>query len=539
MYSIVSTASINGMSSMMVQVEADICNGLPTFEMVGYLASEVREARERIRAAIRNSGFSLPPRRVTVNLCPADVRKSGTGFDLPIALAVLAAYGFVDSGRLREATFIGEIALSGELRPVCGILPMALAAREAGFRLLVVPKENMQEACLVEGMRVFAADSLKTVLSFLLGEGESDIADSASFSLEKNESDTVNPAHYIIEETGTAGAGNPAGLVHSSPPADFSAIHGQYMLRRACEIAAAGMHNLLMVGPPGAGKTLAAHAIPSILPELSKEEMLELAGIYSVAGLFEERKRDFSQRPFRCPHHSVTSAALVGGGRVPAPGEITLAHKGVLFLDELTEYDKSVLEQLRQPLEERLVRLVRVSGMYCYPADFMLVAAMNPCECGYYPDRNKCTCTEQSIRQHLRKISRPLLDRMDLTVEVPKVKLEELEGKAPGESSDKIRERVERARELQRERFDGEAFSCNGRITPEKLPVYCAMDKDARSRLSRAYEEQDLSARGYHKVIRVARTIADLDGSGEIRGNHMMEALLYRSMDAAFRGIGT
>ena len=509
MYSIVSTAIVCGIRSVLVQVEADVCDGMPAFEMVGILSSEVREAKERIRAAIRNSNIRLSPKKITVNLYPADIRKSGTVFDLPIALAILAAYGRIPQEYLDGILFAGEISLNGEIRPTAGILPMVLAAREAGKQVVCVPRENVREAQVVKGITILPGESLGQVIAL-------------------TESYFREPEKYKpgmgsnIEET----AEKP-----QNADVDFAAIHGQKVLKRACEIAASGRHNMLMLGSPGAGKTMAARAVATILPPLTEEEALELAKVYSVLGMFGQREMNFRERPYRSPHHTISLAGMAGGGTVPKPGEISLAHKGVLFLDELTEFKRPVLEVLRQPLEEREIRLVRGSGTYFYPADIMLIAAMNPCSCGYFPDRNRCTCSKAMIERHLNKISRPLLDRMDICVEVSRPALWELTNSQPEESSAVIRSRVAQTQSIQRERFAGSKILYNSQIPPSAIKDWCAMEAEGEKLLSESFERLELTARGYYRVLRVARTIADMEGAVKIGRAHIYESLLYRSID--------
>lgn len=503
MYSIVSTASISGIESILVQVEADVCDGMPVFEMVGELSTEVRESKERIRAAIRNAGIRLAPKRITINLYPADLRKSGTGFDLPIALSVLAAYGHISAECLEETVFAGEVSLNGDIHPIDGVLPMAMAAKKSGKKRICIPEANAKEAAMVGNIVILPAKNLSQVITMLQNPDDFKIA-------------------YNIEETH---------FLKTEREYDFQKIRGQKVLKRVCEIAAAGRHNLLMLGPPGGGKTAAARAIPGILPQLAEEEALELARIYSVSGLFGKREKNLRERPFCHPHHTISIAGMAGGGKIPKPGEISLAHNGVLFLDEMTEFQRATLEVLRQPLEEGRIHLVRNNGTYSYPADIMLVAAMNPCNCGYYPDRNKCVCTPAVIQRHLQKISRPLLDRIDISVEAPRVRVEELTHARKNESSARIRERVKRAHAIQHERYRNEKCCYNSRITAEMMRAYCPMDAGAKKQIEKAYEQLDLSARAYHKIIRVARTIADLEESERIQEKHMLEALLYRSMD--------
>lgn len=507
MYSIVSTAIVCGIQSVLIQVEADVCDGMPAFEMVGVLSSEVKEARERVKAAVRNSGIRLAPKKVTVNLYPADIRKTGTSFDLPIALAVLAAHGRIPQECLEDILFAGEISLNGEVRAASGILPMALAAKEEGKQTVCVPRENVKEAKIVKGMTILPADSLNQVIGML-----------EEFARSPEQFQKSN----IIEETGQD---------ISCSDSDFAGIHGQKVLKRACEIAAAGRHHMLMIGAPGSGKTMAARAAATILPPMTEEEALELAKIYSVSGRFGQRENNFRTRPFCSPHHTISVAGLAGGGAVPKPGELSLAHKGVLFLDELTEFKREVLEALRQPLEEKVIRLVRSSGVYCYPADIMLIGAMNPCGCGHYPDRDRCTCSAAVIERHLNKLSRPLLDRVDLTVEVKRLPLSEILSKEPEETSEAVRERVWQAQKVQSRRFGGSGIFYNSQIPVSCIGEFCPLEPEAGQMLQEAFERLEMSARGYYRTIRVARTIADLEHSEKICRRHIMESLIYREMD--------
>lgn len=505
MYSIVSTAIIQGIQSIPVSVEADVSNGMPLFEMVGFLASEVKESKERVRTALRNSGYVLPPKRITVNFTPANIRKSGSGFDLPIAIAVLSAIGAVAQETLKDTFFIGEMGLNGKIQPVTGILPMIANAKERGLKQCIIPLENCKEAELVSGIKICGADNLVTVLRILNKE-----------PYEEKEI-PIN-----IEETD---------LPHQI---DFAEIHGQKAVKRACEVAVCGMHNLLMVGPPGAGKTMMAMRIATIMPPMNEEEQMELSKIYSVCGMFCGRPRLMQERPFRAPHHTITMQGLAGGGVVPKPGEISLAHKGVLFLDELPEFQKNTLEVLRQPMEEKVVRLVRLNASYEYPSDFMLVAAMNPCRCGYYPDMQKCRCSGQSIDRYIGRVSQPLLDRIDVCIETPQIPFEELNSAVGEESSETIRKRVITVQAIQKERYAGEDFYFNSQIPAAKIGQYCMLDKKQQNYMKQIYQNLNLTARSYHKILKVARTLADMDGQERIANRHLSEAVCYRSLDKKF-----
>ena len=510
MFSTVLSATLRGLCVEFVHVEADTSNGLPMFHMVGYLSSEVKEAGERVKTAIRNSGIVIPTKKIVVNLSPANIRKKGAMYDLPIAVAILASIGEVNLQESEEILMVGELSLDGGIKHVPGVLPIVMEAKKKGCKTCIVPKENQKEASLVDGVEVIGVETLWEVCQILRGEKK---------SLQRE--NDFQEAYGAIEKENRV---------------DYSEVRGQRMAKRAAEIAVAGNHNMLMIGPPGAGKSMIAKRIPTILPPLTKEESMELSMIYSIVGELDQRSPLISERPFREVHHSVTKAALIGGGHVPRPGEISLAHKGVLFLDEIAEFQKPVLELLRQPIEDHQIRILRERGEYLFPAEFLLVAAMNPCPCGNYPDRNKCLCTTSQIHKYLGKISQPLLDRIDLCVDVEKVNYEDLQNGQVEESSAEIRDRVCRAREVQNERYREKGILTNSQLLAKDIEKYCHLGVQEEKFMRQAFERMNLTARTYYKVLCVARTIADLEEAEEISLVHLREALSYRMIDKKYWG---
>lgn len=507
MFSIVLSSALHGIDGYIVKVEIDISDGLPSFEIVGLPDSSVKEAKERVRTAIKNSNFNFPIKRITVNLAPADTRKEGPSFDLPIAVGILLCTGAIKADKLKDTMVIGELSLDGSIRGVSGILPMVYSAYNKGIKKCIIPYENAKEGAIIHSVEIIAVNSLTEIVEHLSGHKVLDKIDIDINKLFEN-----NKINNL----------------------DFADVKGQTKVKRALEVAASGFHNVLMIGSPGCGKTMMAKRIPSILPPLTFEESIEITKIYSVAGLLKDKGTLITKRPFRCPHHTISASALTGGGKIPKPGEISLAHNGVLFLDELPEFKKNVLEVMRQPLEDAEVTIARVNSTVSYPSKFMLITSMNPCPCGYYPDSKRCHCTQKEIKKYLSKISGPLIDRIDICLEVKPVDYNQLSLKHKSESSDDIRKKVVAAQAIQYERYKNENILFNSQLSSSQIEKYCSLGDKELGILKMAFDKLNLSARAYHRILKVARTIADLDNSENIKTEHLAEAIQYRSLDRKY-----
>ena len=497
------TMTLQGVQGHMISTECYITNGLPAFDIVGLPDAAVKEARERVRAAAKTSGLAFPVSRITVNLAPANIKKAGTHFDLSILLGILCAFGSVRHPG-SDSAFLGEVSLDGKIRPVPGVLPMALCAKKAGIKRLFVPAENAAEATLAQGPAIFPVATVSQVAAILNRQAEA-----------------VEEPIWVPEKT-------------KENLLDFKDVMGQLQAKRALEIAAAGSHNVLLIGPPGSGKSMLSKRLPSILPDMTRDETLEVSQIYSVLGMLTAKQPLITQRPFRSPHHTISNAGLVGGGTNPKPGEISLAHKGVLFLDELPEFRKDTLDLMRQPLEDGTVTISRVNGATTYPAEMMLVCAMNPCKCGWYGDSSgRCTCSKTAVQAYRSRISGPLLDRIDIIIEVPAVPYDDLRRRTEAEPSSAIKQRVDDARQRQTQRYGENSGLCNARMGPSELRNFCQLDEETSDMLKQAFEVMGLTARSHDRILKVARTIADLEGSENIQMHHVAEAIQYRNVDVS------
>lgn len=504
----VKSFALNGIDGYGVDVEVDINSGLPSVDMVGLPSAATKESKERIRSAIKNSGYLYPVKRITVNLAPADTKKEGPSFDLPIAIAILAASEQIQNKNYKDYVFLGELSLDGKLRTVCGVMPVLISALQSGYKKFILPRDNAKEASFIEGIEVYAVDSLSCAIDFLNGK----------LTLEKVAQNSYDSARQAIKYE-----------------VDFADIKGQSAAKRALEIAVCGGHNVIMIGPPGAGKTMLARCVPTIMPDMTFSEAIEVTKIHSIAGVLDETTGIITVRPFRTPHHTGTVPSLIGGGSKAKPGEVSLAHNGVLFLDEMPEYSRHTLETLRQPLEDKVVTVARVARTIDYPANFMLIASMNPCPCGNYGSKTaECRCTASQIHNYLSKLSGPLMDRIDIQIEVDSISYDEFSDKTSAESSACIKERTNNARKIQQNRFVGTNATCNAQMTNSQLKKFCTLDDTCEQLLEKAFKKLNLSARASTRILKVARTIADLDGSQEIAPRHLAEAIQYRSLDRKY-----